>query len=139
MGGSCQGIRSPQSSHGHGHWQIGLGKDEEAGLDSAYKTKGDLIFSARRVRFTLFQAFLLKIRVGSTRRDGLLVSPKYRYRVGSQVLRHKLSHTSLFGITRDLAMGIGKLGNAPTPNPSPLIGLRKSTLRRESNAWLMIE
>jgi hypothetical protein len=29
---------------------------------------------------------------------------------------------------------IGKPENAPTPNPSPFIGLRKSTLRRESNA-----
>src|SRR5579863_4122129 len=106
MGGSCRGIRNPQSSHGHGRWQIVSGRDDEARLDSAYKTKGDLIFSASRVKFTLFQAFLLKIRVGSTRRDGLLVSPKYRYRVDAQVLHHILSHTSLFGITRDLAMGI---------------------------------
>ena len=28
----------------------------------------------------------------------------------------------------------GMGGDAPTPNPSPLIGLRRSTLRRESNA-----
>ena len=34
---------------------------------------------------------------------------------------------------------IGKPENAPTPNPSPFMGLRKSTLRRESNAWFMIE
>jgi hypothetical protein len=38
---------------------------------------------------------------------------------------------------KELATGPPLIGNpedAPTPKPSPLIGLRRSTLRRESNA-----
>jgi hypothetical protein len=61
MGGSYQVIRNPQSSHEHGHWRTVQAADNEARrLYDAYKTRGDLIFSARRIKFTLFQAFLHK-------------------------------------------------------------------------------
>jgi hypothetical protein len=57
MGDSCRGIKNLRSSHEHGRWRIVETTENEARLDEAYKTKGDLIFSASRIKFTLFQAF----------------------------------------------------------------------------------
>ncbi|SRR6266403_1945753 len=136
MGGSCQGIKSLRSSRVHGHWQIVKVLNDDAKLEEADKTKGDLIFSARRVKFTLFQAFSVSARGArgvhdetAHRGHGSIdtgLTPKFLV-----VYRIIPAYPKEFATWPQL---IGKPGNAPTPKPSPLIGLRRSTLRRESNA-----
>jgi len=74
------------------------------------------------------------MRRGAHDKYALPGSQKYRYRVGAQVPHRRPSRTSLFEKAPDLAVVIGKHRDAPTPKPSPLIGLRRSTLRRESKA-----
>lgn len=87
-----------------------------------YKTRGDLIFSAMRVKLMLFQAW---------------------YRVSIQA---RPAGGGWFTGVTDVNMQ-GWLPSSssktesyqPTPKPSPLIGLRRSTRNLESKAWLMIE
>lgn len=110
---------------------------------STYNTNGDLIFSANRVKLTLFQALARQYSV-------ILLSQQYQFELTGVTdvnmhgwLPNSSSYTVSYQPFHDIlckSMRWYKVqANIPTPNPSPFIGFLRSTLRRELNAWLIIE
>lgn len=142
MGGSCPAIVCLLLSHVRVRC-MGLSRVSilhDVPQQQTYKTRGDLIFSASRVRFALFHACHYDMSLKPT--TTCIIT--YRCDRGEYARL-----TSKLLVVRAIIPACSAFSNStasneppcdiPTPNPSPFIGRRLSSRSRESNAWLMIE
>jgi hypothetical protein len=134
MGGSCQGTMSLRSSRVHEHWQIVKELNNKGGKDGQNQRRFDLLGKACQVHIIpgLFPMSLKESVHGETAHrchgsinTGLIPKFLVIYRIVPACPKEFASTCPPL---------IGNPEDAPTPKPSPLIGLRRSTLRRESNA-----
>ena len=105
---------------------------------STHKTSGDLIFSASRVKLSLFHAYRTLYKP-----NGILnaSTPTGVTEVKTQGwIPNSGSYTESYHPNEHSAqMSLQTHSNIPTPNPSPFIGLRWSRRSLGSNAWRIIE